>query len=438
MDLVEKNHLKPPARADMILGSAQGLLQEATTPVPADLRQRAAAVTSEVQLAALLFDLWPRSVSGATKTNDKIESACLDGLCESVPGKLALHTKSSLVADEQIRNNRYIGIGVQLKMDEEEKVPRFTLLFRRGSALRSGVRTGDLLLEINGQSTKDVSINKIIEWIRGEEGTTITIAVRQPGGEVRNLRVPRAVVPFDSLCGLRHAEKGDWDYIADRQAGIGYVWFKSIKASTVHELRQLERRLQAEGLRALVVDLRCSQCDGDLHLLALTADGLLDKGLLWTIRDNSDTPREVHSQPDCLFRNWPMVVLMNENIDSGHGALLAALQDRHRALLVGEETKTAGLIRTNVPLPENDGAVAVISVQLERAAKERGWPVRPDHVVAMTKEQRMALQKWFNEKDLLEPPAGHDEYPNTDPQLARGLELLRATLQAQGPVAGGK
>src|SRR5262249_6136911 len=151
---------------------------------------------------------------------------------------------------------------------------------------------------------------KVVAMLRGPEGSSLTIVVRQPGAaETRTLKMTRAVVPLDSLFGFRRAGEEDWNYGVDPEARIAYVWVKAIKASTLHELRQVERRLQADGMRALVLDFRFSRGEGRLHDAGLVADGLLDGGLMWTARDPHYPAKAWRADRDCLFRDWPLVVL---------------------------------------------------------------------------------------------------------------------------------
>jgi hypothetical protein len=116
----------------------------------------------------------------------------------------------------------------------------------------------------------------------------------------------------------------------------------------------------------------------------------------------------------------------------------AALQDNGRAILVGEPTAADGYAATLVELPDQLGAIAVRTARLERAVKDRGWPVQPDHRVASSKAQREALANWLRYKGFPELPAGVDEKPPEDPQLARAVELLRKQMQVaeQGSQGG--
>jgi carboxyl-terminal processing protease len=339
---------------------------------------------------------------------------------------------------EQINNNRYVGIGIKVTTDEAERRPTITPL-RRGPAHVGGVKAGDLLLEVDGKDTRGVPLGTVVDWARGAEGSTMTIVVKQPGeGEPRTLKLTRGVVPFDSVFGyVRNGE--DWDFRVDPDAGIGYLWLKSISVSTLNELRQAERRLRADRVKALVIDMRFSAGSGVLSHAALVADGLLDGGLMWTVRGRGDAKTEYRADRDCLFRGMPLAVLAYGSGDNAHGAVLAALQDNRRAKLIGYPAGGDGSVRQLVALPDGMGSVTVLSGRLERADKSRGWrwPVWPDYEVEMTEDQEHAVHAWMTAKEEPDPPTGAVGKPPDDPQLDRALELLREELKA-APAGGVK
>jgi RNA polymerase sigma factor (sigma-70 family) len=325
MDAVRKNHLEPPAEEDMVLASARGLVTAAGTPPPDELPQRAAAVTTEGQLAALFGDVWPGGAAGSDR-DGKLAAATLDALFESIPGRPVPYSTAQLKLTEQLRENRYVGLGVQVGVNKKEQFPAFAIPFRRGAARTGGVRPGDLILEIDGKSTKGVfDLEKVAVWLRGEAGSSVSVVVRQPGSaETRPLKLLRGPIPIDSVYGFRRAGEDEWGYRADQAVAIGYLWVKAIKNSTLHELRQAERRLRAEGVRALVLDLRFSAGEGHLQDGALVADGLLDGGLMWSVRGDN-TVTQYRADREALFRGWPLVALMNDTLDNVPALVLAAL-----------------------------------------------------------------------------------------------------------------
>jgi carboxyl-terminal processing protease len=434
LDAVEKNHLKPPPRADVIADGVRGMLKAARASAPTDLDDRAAAVTSEEQLRALIRDVWPADGGERKLAADELAAELFKAALASIPGEPRVQPEKSVKVMEQINNNRYVGIGIKVAQDGGR--PRITPL-RRGPAHAGGVKAGDVVLEVDGQDTRGVPLDKFIDWARGAEGSTITIVVKHPDdSEPRTLKLTRGVVPFDSVFGyVRNGD--DWDYRAHADAGIGYLCVKSINVSTLHELRQAERRLRADGVKALILDMRFSAGSGTLKHAALLADGLLDGGLMWTVRGRGDAATEYRADRECLFRGMPLAVLTYGSGDNALGAVLAALQDNRRATLVGSPAGGDGSVRQLVALPDGMGSVTVLSGRLDRADKSRGWPVRPDYPVEMTEKQRNAVAAWMTAQEEPDRPDGAVPRPSEDPPLDRALELLREELKA-APAAGGK
>src|SRR5262249_35822359 len=153
----------------------------------------------------------------------------------------------------------------------------------------------------------------------------------------RTYKMTRAVVPFDSLAGYRRLSEDEWDYRPDAETPVAYVRVDALRISTLQELRQLEPRLRAKGFRALILDMRFSNGDGMVRNAALFADGLLDGGLMWTARGADENSRqEYRADRECLFRDWPIALLINDTLDRQQALVAAALQDNGRAVLVGE------------------------------------------------------------------------------------------------------
>jgi C-terminal peptidase prc len=425
-DVVLQNHLNPPPRGDMLLAGAQALLEAAGVTPPADFRRRVAEANTREQLQAALEAVWPRPGGGRDLAPEKLDAALSAGLLASIPGGPTFLTADYLKVVDQLAGNRYVGIGIQIRANKDEQYPQIVNPFRGGPAHRAGARPGDLIVEVDGRTTHGIELQKAVEWLRGEEGTPVTVVVRQPkADESRTLPMTRGVVPIDSVLGYRRAADGRWQYRIDPSDRIGYVRLNAINSSTLHELRRAEAAIRAEGVRALVLDLRAGAGQGELHHTDLLADGLLDGGLMWRLRGAGGRIKEYRADRECLFRGWPLAVLVDGQISSGtYGAFIAALQDNGRAVLVGEPTQYDGSVKSAVRLPDGWALVLPTGV-LERAADGRGWPVQPDHLVKLDKAQGAAVEQWLRQKELTELPAGADDRPPDDAQLRRAVELLR-------------
>ncbi len=426
MEIVSKQHLEPCPRAEMIAAGVRGLLEAAEAKPPADLARRAEAIQTREQYAAFLREIWPQG--DKVPARDKLEDALVQGLSKRIPGEVKLLTPVNLKIEEQISGNRYVGVGIQIRIDPKEEVPQIVSAMRRGTARAAGIRANDLIVKVDGKETRGVALPKIIDWLRGDEGTKVTVVMKRPGDkETKAYELRRAVVPFDSLAGYRRLAEDGWDYHVDPAIPVAYVRVDSLRISTLQELRQLEPRLQAGGYKALILDLRFAQGDGHLRNAAMLANGLLDGGLLWTVRGaDPKTRTETRADRECLFRHWPMALLINDSLDRQHAIVAAALQDNHRAILVGEPTKTDGYVNALVKLPDGKRAIIFRTGMIERPDRDRGWPVKPDAQVALSGKQKNDIAEWQRKQEIAEEPT-NDKAPE-DPQLARAVQLLRDAL----------
>jgi carboxyl-terminal processing protease len=422
---LSKPHPAPRPRAELIVAGVRGLLEVTKSEPPADLASRASVKTRE-EFAALLRPLWPQD---GKPSREKLEEGFLKGVAQCVGGELRVIPPLDQKIQDEISGNRYVGTGIQIKMNEEENRVQIVAALRHGPARKVGVMNNDILLKVDDKDTKGASVRNVVEWVRGEEGTPITFVVKQPGAaETRTYTMKRGVVPFESVTGCRRAEGDEWDFRPDPQSPIAYVHIGSLRTSTLQELRQLEPKLREQGFRALVLDFRFSSGDGQVRNAAMFADGLLDGGLMFSSRGVDEGSRkEYRADRECLFRDWPLTVLIDDTLDRQHALVVAALQDNGRAVLVGQPTKNDGYVNTVVKLPDGKTGLIFRVGMLERAVKERGWPVKPDHVVAMDVKQRETLTEWHRKQEVADGPT-KDKAPD-DPQLARAVELLRETLK---------
>jgi carboxyl-terminal processing protease len=218
-----------------------------------------------------------------------------------------------------------------------------------GPAARAGVKKGDLFEEVDGVDTKGMDLRDVVEHTRGDEGTDVTIKVRSPKeAKARTLRITRGRMSSDRLFratveGVRKHDSGDWKVRLDVPDPIGYVKITGIGPSTPHELRKLAGRMESEGVRALAIDLRGAGAGGTalaVHSAVLVADNLLERGAIGRVRTvRGETTYQADS--DALFRGWPIAVLVDHNTSGAAEWIAAALQDNHRATIIGSPTRGA-------------------------------------------------------------------------------------------------
>ena len=204
-------------------------------------------------------------------------------------------------------------------------------------AERAGIRTGDRLLEIDGKSAADWTLDQAVQAMRGAIGSRIGVAIGRDGTEqplryqlVRE-RIHQRAVPAGILL----------------DGGIGYLSMTMVRDNAAEELEQEIERLTQQGMRALVLDLRSNP--GGLRDEAVdAADVFLDPRQPILV-SKGRAPGDNHRWADLRPQRWaglPIVVLVNGGTASAAEIIAGALQDHDRALVVGDTTYGKGIVQT--------------------------------------------------------------------------------------------
>jgi carboxyl-terminal processing protease len=437
---VLENDIDPPARQEMLLRGVKALLQQAKAKTPTNLARRVSSVTSPENFTTLLDEVWPsQKVSQDARPTENPEQVLFNGLLswrendKIVSGYL---TPQDMKRHEVLVGNRYVGTGIQIRKNDKEKLTQIMIPFPGGPARKAGARPGDLIVEVNGENMEGVPLPKVVERLQGEEGTKVSMTVRQPGeSKTRLLPMTRSIIPITSVHGYRRTGEESWTFLPDPKSPVGYLSIDEIKTSTLLELRKIEPLVRAEGLKAIVLDLRFTTGQ-DIRHAALVADGFLDGGVLWRVRDNRGRTKEDKADRDCLFRDLPMAVLVSEYTGSIGAIVAAALQDRGRAIVVGDMPRAELFVTSLIRLPDDRGAVLLRTGKVERVERKAATEeirlaadanrLLPDHRVAIDRNAIEALLEWRQQQQSPEPKA--DAKPPADPQLGKGIDLLRQAL----------
>jgi carboxyl-terminal processing protease len=439
-DLVLENHVDPPTRQEMFLGGVRAVIFRARATLPAELSRHVSRFTTEDHYAAFLKENWPKPGEDHAATPEQLEKAFLQGILDRAPGRAEFIPMPEARVIEQAAANRYVGTGIQIGVDQNEKLTKIIVAFKGGPARKAGAKPGDLIVEVDGVNTKGMTLPQVVERLRGEEGTNVSMTVRQPGAEEpRLLKMVRSPIPFETVVGFQRRADESWKYRVSAEEPIAYIRLESILPSTPLELRKLEKSLPADGTKGIVLDLRFNAAS-EMHPAAQTADELLDGGMMWRVRDAKDRVKEYRADRDCLFRDCRLVVLVNGETRGGAEFLAAALQDNGRAAIVGEATKGDGLVYSRIPLPDDQGALRLPIGRVERPTPEKdrskpatwGWrPIWPEDHVALDAKLIPAVVDWQRAQMSPDQPADAPKSPPEDPQLAKALAVLREAIKKQ-------
>jgi carboxyl-terminal processing protease len=208
-------------------------------------------------------------------------------------------------------------------------------------AARLGLRAGDVIESVEGESTDGMDIDDVARRLRGAEGTTVRITISRPGlPEPLELAIQRARVPTDSV---RNAFMLAGD--------VAYISISDFTRTTGDETRRALARLESEGARKLLLDLRNNP--GGIVDSAVEVAGLvLEPGqqVFSTKGRTADSFQDYRVARDGLHFKGPVVVLVNRGSASAAEIVAGAIQDHDRGLVVGEVTFGKGVVQTVYPV----------------------------------------------------------------------------------------
>lgn len=337
--------------------------------------------------------------AGALDTK-KLSEGAVRGMISALGDPYTAYLERDLSAVERSRlSSVYGGIGAVVGTVEDQIV--VVEAFPGSPASLAGIRAGDRIVAIEGESTSGLTVADAVLRIRGEKGTAVTLTIMHHGeSEPIDLELVRGDIKITTV---------NWEPLAD---GIAYVRITHFSESTRSELTSALTELRDQGSKAIVLDLRANP-GGLLDSAVDVASQFLEDGVVVWEGLGDDQWREWEVRPDGLATDLPLAVLVDGQSASGSEVVTGALQDHERAVVIGEKTFGKGSV--NLMRELSDGSSLYITharwLTPDRNLIE-GEGITPDQVVPMTPEQKLQ---------------------GIDPQLDRAVDYLRAAITSAQP-----
>jgi len=375
--------------------------------------------------------------------DQELMSGAIEGMVSSLdPHSSYMDAKAW--ADMQIQTKgEFGGIGIEVTMDDG--LIKVISPIDDTPAAKAGLKTGDYIAAINGDSIQGMGLNDAIDKMRGPVGTKVTLTVlRQGEKKPFDVQLARAVIHVDSV---------KWH----REGDIAYIRLAAFNEETDRGLEKAVRELKKEigpSLKGYVIDLR-NNPGGLLDQAVQVSDDFLQKGEIVSTRGRhpEDTLRYDAKAGD-ITDGKPVVVLVNGGTASASEIVAGALQDHKRATVIGMTSFGKGSVQTIIPLGEGGGALRLTTARYYtpsgRSIQAEG--IVPNIAVAQGSEENAtkverpseadlpghlinedAAKKKKQEQSVIRPPAGKKI---EDFQLSYALDLLHgktAMAQAKAP-----
>ncbi|MDD9301916.1 MAG: S41 family peptidase [Desulfobacter sp.] len=330
---------------------------------------------------------------------------------------------------------KFSGIGIVITM--KEGILTVVSPIEGTPAYNAGINAGDIIIKIDGQSTKDMALWEAVSKMRGPRHKQVLITVIREGASAPlEFDLKRDLIPMTSVRS------------AVLSPGYGYLRITNFRMNTIDDVEKQLAALEKKenGLKGLVIDLRDNP-GGLLDQAIKISDLFLDQGVIVSIKGRQKkNTQEFTAYPDETLRDYPIVILINGGSASASEIVAGALQDHSRALILGTPSFGKGSVQTVRPLKEGFGikyTIARYYTPSGRSIQAKG--ILPDIEVAQgtlvkKDKKKSAFERMMKEKDLknsLKPEnPGKDknkvkkeknseaETLNQDAQVKRALDIL--------------
>jgi carboxyl-terminal processing protease len=267
--------------------------------------------------------------------SDRLVYGAINGMLQTLDPHSNFMDPRSYAQMRERQEGRYYGLGVTIQAPNGDITA--VRVFEGSPAHDKGIRRGDVIAEIEGQSTKGWTTEDAVAKLRGKKGTFVNIGIRRKGLEqLIPMNVMRDQVSIPSLSAV---------FMIDEQTG--YVGITDFAEHTDEDLGEALASLTKKGMKRLVLDLR-SNPGGQLDQAIRIANRFLSKGSMVVYTrgrvPNSDQDYRATDTPE--YANVPMITLVNRSSASASEIVSGALQDYDRSLIIGETTFGKALVQS--------------------------------------------------------------------------------------------
>jgi carboxyl-terminal processing protease len=271
---------------------------------------------------------------------------------------------------------RYEGIGAEVGLSDGE----ITVIapFAGSPAEQAGIRAGDVILEVEGRSTEDLSLVEVIDFVRGPKGSSVSLLIRHLGEtETMEITVVREEIIKVSV----HFEmRGD----------IALIRLSRFTEQTNEELAPVLQSIQQQGAVGIILDLRGNP-GGLLTAVVDVTSRFQSKGVILTVVDNEGGRETIAATSQDITTDLPMVVLVDGTSASGSEVLAGALADHGRATVAGATTFGKGSVNRLYQLDGSGLYLTIARWLTPNGDLIEGQGVTPDVPLELTGE---ALVEW--------------------------------------------
>jgi carboxyl-terminal processing protease len=335
-----------------------------------DELQNIRSVQHEINAAATMH----KKLSGRELTY-----AAISGMLSSVHDRYTvfLNPKDFAALNEGLDGGNFSGVGIAIQVDDASQYLYVSDVIHDGPAEKAGIQPSDTIVSVDGKSTKGLTTDEDAKMLRGKEGTVTRITIQRDGKLLANpIMVTRAVIHDPSVSARLLSN------------GIGYARLKVFGSTTASELSEALDKLESEGAKAYVLDLR-DNGGGYLNAAIDVSSKFIPTGPIVSVESRGGNNTQ-YDADNTAGPAKPLAVLVNKYTASASEITSAAIQDSGVGELIGERTFGKGVVQTIHPLPDG----SAVKITTARYLTPHGHDINqigiaPDITTQLAKNTRM-------------------------------------------------
>lgn len=366
-------------------------------PVKKELDEKAKAAANDIYAQIELFSYALTTIQSEyvdVKTPQELIYGSLKGMLGSLDPHSQFLTPDDYKELKSETQGKFGGLGIEISI--KDGLLTVVTPIDDTPAYKAGIMAGDRIVKIEGQLTKDLTLNEAVKKLRGDPGTEVKITVlREEDFKLLDFSIKREIIQIQDVKDVM---------ILDDH--IGYVRLAEFREDSYSEIHKALEKLRKDGMDSLILDLR-NNPGGLLNVAIKISEEFLPAGQLIVSTKGRHSGQDVENysknSPDKVT-DIPIIVMVNQGSASGSEILAGALQDNKRAVVLGEQSYGKGSVQSVIPLPDGSGLRLTTSKYFTPSGRSiHGKGITPDIVIerAFPKEETEEEKaKEKKEKDL--------------------------------------
>jgi carboxyl-terminal processing protease len=341
---------------------------------------------------------------------DKLRAAAINGMLSQLDPYTVYVPPSDEERFDRLLEGSYKGVGIQLDQDKDSKEIQVITPIEDSPAQKAGVLAGDIILAVNGDSVRGLTLEEVMNKVKGPLNSEVRLKVRHLTGEEVELSMTRQEIVVPTVKGYARRTDNTWDFFVHNDPKIAYVRITQFTPDTAAKVKGVLEQCLKDGMKGLVMDLRFNP-GGRLDQAKEVVDLFVEEGTIVVTRGRNRPEEVAKATKEGTLPNFPMAVLVNEHSASASEIVAGSLMDNRRAQVVGTRTYGKGSVQEVTHL-ERGGelkmTVAYYYLPSGRLVHQKkgatDWGVNPNIVVPMDEDAQKWLAQNMEQSDLFRRP----------------------------------